>query len=68
MSKVAELADNIEVNCWMKRKEKRTTRTVAFDNGFMTQENVDTLPILICRDSRYGQTGATCCERQGSRA
>ena len=23
-------------------------------------------PILICRDSKYGQTGATCCERKGS--
>ena len=22
----------------------------------------------MCRDSRYGQTGATCCERKGPRA
>ena len=31
----------------------------------MTQENADTFPNLICRDSRYGQTGATRCERKG---
>ena len=28
----------------------------------------DTFPNLICRDSRYGQTGATCCERKGPTA
>ena len=37
-----------------------TTPTVAFNYGFLTQENADTFQILICRDSRYGQTGATC--------
>ena len=46
----------------------RTTPIVAFDYGFLTQENADTFPILICRDSRYGQTGATCCERKGPTA
>ena len=30
----------------------------------MIQEDADTFPILICRDSRFGQTGATCCERK----
>ena len=49
VSKVEVLVDNIELNCWRKRKEK----------GF---------PILICRDSRYGQTGATCCEWKGPTA
>ena len=34
----------------------RTTPIVACDYGFMTQENADTLPVLICRDSRNGQT------------
>ena len=34
----------------------------------MTPENAETFPILICRDSRYGQTGATHCERKGSTA
>ena len=30
---------------------------------------IDTFPILICRDSRYGhQTGATCCERKDRKA
>ena len=58
--KVEVLVDNVELNCWKKRIEKRTTPIVAFDYGFLTQENADTFPILICRDSRYGQTGATC--------
>ena len=49
-------------------ERERTTPTAAFDNGFLTQENADTFPILICRDSRYGQTRATCCERKGPRA
>ena len=39
---------------------ERTTPIVAYDYGFLTQENADTFPILICRDSRHGQTGATC--------
>ena len=44
-------------------ERERTTPIVAFDFGSMTQENADTFPMLICRDRRYGQTGATCCER-----
>ena len=44
----------------------RTTPIVAFDYGFLTQENADTFPFLVCRDSRYGKTGATCCERKGT--
>ena len=47
---------------------ENTSPIVAFDYGFLTQENADTFPILICRDSRYGQTGATCCERKGPTA
>ena len=43
-------------------EEEERERTTA------TQENADTFPILICRDSRYGQTGATCCERKGPTA
>ena len=35
------------------------TPIAAFDHGFMTQETADTFPTLICRDSRYGQTGVT---------
>ena len=49
-------------------ERERTTPIVAFDYGFLTQENADTFPSLICRDSRYGQTGATCCERKGPTA
>ena len=47
---------------------ERTTPIVAFDYGFLIQENADTFPILICRDNRYGQTGATCCEWKGPTA
>ena len=49
-------------------ERERTTPIVAFDYGFLTQENADTFPILICRDGRYGQTGATCRERKGPTA
>ena len=46
-------------------EERERTPIVAFDYDFLTQENADTFPILICRDSRYGRTGAKCCERKG---
>ena len=49
--------DNVELNCCRKGKGKGQFRL-----------NADTFPILICRDSRYGQTGATCCERKGPAA
>ena len=49
-------------------ERERTTPRVAFDFGFLTQENADTLPILICREGRYGQTGASWCERKGPTA
>ena len=62
VSKVVESVDNIEWNCWMTRRQKRRLP------GFTTQENADTFPNLICRDSRYGQTGPTCCERDGPTA
>ena len=55
------------IGLWEEERE-RTTPIVAFDYGFLTQENADTFPILICRDSRCGQTGATCCERKGPTA
>ena len=61
MLKVEVLVDNIELNFGRGDRE-RTSPIVAFDYGFLTQEDADTLPILICRDSKYGQTGATCCE------
>ena len=49
-------------------ERERTTQIVEFDNGFVKQANADMFSILICRDSRYGQTGATCCERKGPTA
>ena len=61
VSKKEELVDNIE-------NEKEQLRLLFFDCCFMSQENADTLPFLICRDSRFGLTGATCCERKGPTA
>ena len=46
-------------------ERERTTPIVAFNFAFLIQENADTLLILICRGSNYGQTGVTCCERKG---
>ena len=69
VSKVEELVDSIELNCLLEdEKREITTPMIAFDYGFMTQENADTFPILIRRDSRCGQTGTTCCERDGPTA
>ena len=53
----------------LKEEERgRTTPMVAFDCVSLTQENANTFPIMICRDNRHGQTGATCCERKGPTA
>ena len=49
-------------------ERERTTPIVAFDYGFLTQVTADTCPILICRDSKCGQTGETCCERKSPTA
>ena len=49
----------------LEEDRQRTTPIVAFDYCSMTQENADTFPILICRDSRFGQTEATRFERKG---
>ena len=38
----------------------------AFDCGFLTQDDADTFPSLICRDHRQSQTEVTCCERNDS--
>ena len=63
------LVSKVEVLVLLEEEEReRTTPIVAFDDGFLTQENADTFPILICRDSRYGQTRATRCERKGPTA
>ena len=41
VSKVLESVDNIELNCWRKRKEKEhISPIVAFNCGFMTQESL----------------------------
>ena len=45
-------------------EERKEDSDRSFRLRFVTQENADTFPILICRDSRYGPTEATCCERK----
>ena len=64
VSKVG-VSDRIEL---LEEEREKTTLIVAFGYGFLTQEDAGTFPILICRDSRYGQTGATRCERKGPTA
>ena len=54
--------NRIESLC--EEERERTTPTVALDDGDSTHEDADTLPFLICRDSGYGRTGATCCSRK----
>ena len=46
---------------------ERTTPIVAFDYGFLTEKRRH-VSNSGCRDSRYGQTVATCCERKGPTA
>ena len=36
----------------------------AFGYVFLTSENADIFPILICRDHGQSHTGVTCCERK----
>ena len=67
VSKVVELMNNIELNCWMKRRVKERLPLLP-SASVSRHENADTFPILICRDSRYGQTGATCCDRKSPTA
>ena len=45
-------------------ERERTTPIVRFRLRFSDTGK----RILICRDTRYGQTGATCCERKGPTA
>ena len=68
VSKVEVLVGQHRIELLEEEERERTTPIEGFDYGFLTQENADTFPILICRDSRYGQTGATCCERKGPTA
>ena len=68
VSMVEVLVDQFEFELLEEEERERTTPIVAFDYGFLPQEDADTFPILIRRDSRYGQTGATCCERKGPTA
>ena len=56
----------LQVEPLEEEERERTTRMVAFDYVFLTPENVDIFPILICRDHGQSQTGVTCYERKES--
>ena len=60
MSKVDEVVDHIELNCW---EREGTIPNVSFDFLFMKQRHTSTFPILS-----LVKTGATCCERKGTTA
>ena len=55
----------LQVEPLEEKERERTTPKVAFDYVFLTPENADIFPILICRDHVCGRTGATGCERKG---
>ena len=63
VSKAEVLVDNIELNCWKKRKEKGRLRSYGFLTGNRRHVSNSDLPRQqVC------QTGATCCERKGPTA
>ena len=68
VSKVEVLGGQHRIELLGEEERERTTPIAVFDYGFLTKENEDTFPILIFRDSRHGQTGATCCGRKGPTA
>ena len=51
-----------------RRGKRKDDSDRSFRLRFSERKTADTFPILICRDSRYGQTGATYCERKGPTA
>ena len=61
VSKVKKCGGQFRLELFEGEGRERTTPIVAFDFGFTTLGNANTFPILICRDRRYGQTGATRC-------
>ena len=50
---------HLQVEPLEEEERERTTPMVAFDYVFLTPENADIFPILICRDHVCGRTGAT---------
>ena len=45
-------------------EERTKLPLVSFDYVFLTPENADIFPILMCREHRLNQTIVTCCERK----
>ena len=59
----------VEGRVGRRRRKRKDDSDRSFRLRFSdTGKRRHTFPILICRDSRYGQTGATCCERKGPTA
>ena len=52
VSKVEVVVDNIELELLEEEEREGTIPIVAFDHGFLTQENADTFPVRICQDQR----------------
>ena len=50
---------HLQVEPLEEEERERTTPMVAFDYVFLTPENADIFPILMCRDHVCGRTGAT---------
>ena len=46
---------HLQVETLEEEERERTTPMVAFDRVFLTQENSDLFPVLMCRDNRHGQ-------------
>ena len=64
MKIVGGVGTQLQVEPMEEEERERTNPTVTFDCGFLTQENADTFPMLICRNSRQSETGATSSERK----
>ena len=56
VSKVVVLGNIFKLNPLEEEEREQTNPMVAFERVFLTQENPDIFPILICRDNRHGQT------------
>ena len=64
LSKVVQLVDKIELNRWVNGREKERLPLLLSTMVIRHTKFSDTLPFLICRDSRYGRTGVTCYSRK----
>ena len=66
LSKVELLVENIELNCWSNGNESESLRVLLLT--VVSWHEKMRIRFQLCRDSRFGQTGATRCERKGPTA